>query len=408
MTSNSKQSEKEYLRRSAGGDWEASKPFPPPGQHATDEHAQHLLDFAVLLRVLTPAPSELVLDLGAGSCWVSDWLRRYGVQTVAVDIAVDMLRLGAKRLGSASGLVAGDMERLPFADDSFAKACCVNAFHHLPNPADALAEIKRVLRPNGVAFFSEPGIGHARHPTSMAAARNYGVLENEIVIEQFMDACLAAGFADVRLHPISHIVPLLALDRQQWTAWRTFTRSKRPVRAVEKLWRAALEFAGYGKSDILFEEAFAIRLLRELQPVIEQHPVVTAHRAPFVKPTKTVDAAEMELLLPQSTLPASSELTVRARITNTGSTTWNNSVAGGEVRVGLQLLADDGSVIDRNYVRQSLPAPILPGGRCELAMRVVAPSAPGKYQLKLDLVREGVHWFEMQGSRTILHDIEVT
>jgi ubiquinone/menaquinone biosynthesis C-methylase UbiE len=409
MTStNSKQSEKEYLRRSAGGDWEASKPFPPPGQRATDEHAQHLLDFAVLLRVLTPAPSELVLDLGAGSCWVSDWLRRYGVQTVAVDIAVEMLHLGAKRLGSAKGLVTGDMERLPFADNSFAKACCLNAFHHLPNPADALGEIKRVLKPDGVAFFSEPGIGHARHPTSMAASRNYGVLENEIVIEQFMDSCLAAGFADVRLHPISHIVPLFELDRHQWTAWRTFTHSKRPVRALEKICRAALEFAGYGKSDILFEEAFAIRLLRELQPVIEQHPVVTAYRAPFVKPAKRIDAAEMELLSPQSTVPAGNEITLRARITNTGSTTWSNTAAVGEVRVGLQLLADDGSVIDRNYARQSLPAPILPGGRCELVMRVIAPSVPGTYQIKLDLVREGVHWFEMQGSRTILRRVEVT
>jgi ubiquinone/menaquinone biosynthesis C-methylase UbiE len=405
---NSKQSEKDYLRRSAGGEWETSKPFPPPGQRATDEHAQHLLDFAVLLRVLTPAPSDLILDLGAGSCWVSDWLRRYGVRTVAVDIAVDMLRVGATRLGSAKGLVTGDIERLPFADNSFAKACCVNAFHHVPNAEDALREIKRVLTPDGVAFFSEPGIGHASHPTSVAASRNYGVLENEIVIEQFMESCLAAGFGDVRLHPISHIVPLFELDKQQWHAWRTFTQSKRPVRASQKMWRAALEFAGFGKSDVLFEEAFAIRLLREMQPVIEQHPVVTAYRARFVKPAKTVDSAEMELLIPRPTLPASNEITLRARITNTGSTTWNNSVAGGEVRVGLQLLSDDGSVIDRNYARQSLPAPILPGGRCELALRFVAPPAPGTYQLKLDLVREGVHWFEMQGSRTVLRRIEVT
>ena len=30
----SKQSEKDYLRRAAGGEWEALKPFPPPGQLA--------------------------------------------------------------------------------------------------------------------------------------------------------------------------------------------------------------------------------------------------------------------------------------------------------------------------------------------------------------------------------------
>ena len=131
---NSKQFEKEYLRRSAGGEWEASKPFPPQGQSATEEHAQHLLDFAVLLRVVTPTPADVVLDLGAGSCWVSDWLRRCGVRTVAVDIAVDMLRLGATRLGSANGLVTGDMEHLPFADNSFTRTCCLNAFELQPAP----------------------------------------------------------------------------------------------------------------------------------------------------------------------------------------------------------------------------------------------------------------------------------
>ncbi len=167
--------EKDYLRRSGGGAWEASKPFPPPGQLASEDHAQHLLDFALLLRVLRPDASDLVLDLGAGSCWVSDWLRRCGVQTVAVDIAFDMLRLGAVRLGGAKGLTVADMEDLPFADGVFSKACCLNAFHHIPNAARALREIRRVLAPDGVVFFSEPGAGHAIHPTSVAAARNYGV-----------------------------------------------------------------------------------------------------------------------------------------------------------------------------------------------------------------------------------------
>ena len=105
----SKQAEKEYLRRSAGGEWEMSKPFPVQGQTGSDEHAQHLLDFAVLLRILVPRSSDLILDLGAGSCWVSEWLRRFGARTVAVDIALDMLRLGRARLKSADGLVTGDM-----------------------------------------------------------------------------------------------------------------------------------------------------------------------------------------------------------------------------------------------------------------------------------------------------------
>jgi ubiquinone/menaquinone biosynthesis C-methylase UbiE len=401
----SKQAEKGYLRRSAGGEWEGSKPFPPPGQTATEEHAQHLQDFAVLLRVLSPQRTDLVLDLGAGSCWVSDWLRRCGVRTVAVDIAFDMLRLGSTRLGSASGLAVGDLERLPFADRSFAKACCLNAFHHIPNPSDALREIRRVLTPDGVVFFSEPGVGHAAHPTSVAASRNYGVLENEILIEKFMDSCLEAGFADVRLHPISHIVPLFELSKDQWRDWTVFTASQRPFRAVEKLWRAALEFAGLGKNGVLFEEAFAIRLLRELQPVIEQHPVITAHCVPFVKPDLAIDGAQLELLAP-ATLDGDGNMVLRLRLANVGTTPWNTSSAD-EVRLGAQLLADDGSIIDRDYARSQLPANVVPGVRFDLMFRLPMPPSRGEYDLKLDVVREGVRWFEMAGSKALIHRIGV-
>ena len=404
----SKQSEKDYLRRSAGGEWEASKPFPPPGQIAGEDHAQHLLDFAVLLRVLTPEPSDLVLDLGAGSCWVSDWLRRSGVRTVAVDIAYDMLRLGARRLGSARGLTVGDMEHLPFADRSFSKACCLNAFHHVPDAVGALREIKRVLTPDGVAFFSEPGIGHARHPTSIAASRNYGVLEQEILIDEFMDACLAAGFVDVRLHPISHIVPLFVLGKDQWRGWRTFTRSTRPVRAFEKLRRALLEIVGAGKKDVLWEEAFAIRLARELEPVIEQHPVITAHRTPFVPRPLQVDRAGVQIVssLP-SRIAAGATIPFRVRLTNVGNTQWDTTATKGEVRLGVQLLSADGTVINRDYERVALPGATIPGAACEVAVSITAPPASGAYRLKLDLVREGMAWFELSGSQTVEHAIEV-
>jgi SAM-dependent methyltransferase len=402
-----KQAEKDYLRRSSGGEWEASKPFPPPGQAATDDHAQHLLDFAVLLRVLAPGPSDLVLDLGAGPCWVSDWLRKCGVQTVALDIAWDMLHLGASRLGGAHGLVVGDMEQLPFADGAFSKACCLNAFHHVPDTKRALGEIRRVLEPDGVVIFSEPGVGHAKHPTSLAAARNYGVLENEILIDAFMELCLSAGFADVRLHPISHIVPLFELQKDQWRDWRRFTASQRPVRAFDKLWRAALEIAGLGKQDVLFEEAFAIRLLRELQPVIEQHPVITAHRAPFARPVPTVDNAHLFLLSPPSGAAAGGAMTARVRIVNAGTTQWATASTA-LVRLGVQLLTADGELLNRDHSRHPLPHALGPGEQCEMSLEIPAPAAAGFYQLKFDLVREGVTWFELAGSPPLVHPIEVT
>ena len=290
------------------------------------------------------------------------------------------------------------MEHLPFADHAFSKACCLNAFHHVPDTGQALREIKRVLKPDGVAFFSEPGVGHASRPTSMAASRNYGVLESEIRIEPFMTACRDAGFADVRLHPPANVMPLFELDARQWRRWRQFTASKRPVRALEKMWKALLEVAGLGKTGVLFEEAFAIRLLRELQSLITEHPVITAHRAAFVKPTATIDAAAIEVMSCPAQAGAGAPVSLRLRIANAGSTRWDSSPAAGHVRVGVQLLAEDGRIIDRDYSRRAFPAALDPGGRCEMTIETMAPPEAGVYQLKIDLVREGVTWFELAGS----------
>ena len=125
-TRDSKQSEKEYLRRVGGGAWELHKPFLPSGAYDLEESTQDIQDFAMLLRMLRPEPDDLILDLGAGSCWCSDWLERLNLSTVSVDISIDMLRLGQQRLrqGTAARLASGDLEHLPFASGAFDKAVC--------------------------------------------------------------------------------------------------------------------------------------------------------------------------------------------------------------------------------------------------------------------------------------------
>jgi ubiquinone/menaquinone biosynthesis C-methylase UbiE len=399
MVVDSKAAEKLYLLRSGGGAWERSKPFPPTGQVATEEHSQHIHDFAALLRILAPTSDDLVLDLGAGSGWVSDWLQKCGFRSVAIDISVDMLYLAAERFSGAVPLVAGDMESMPFRSHAFSKACCLNAFHHVPNQDSALKELRRVLTDDGVVFFSEPGRGHADNPTSLAAVRNYGVQEKDIIIEDFMEACLSAGFADVRLHPISHVIPLFELNRHQWSAWNRFGRSKRPLRALQKLQRALLELVGLRKTDLLFEEAFAIRLVRELHTTVEEHPIITAHCRSFEKPSAASDKALLAMLECRTNSPGAI-VTLRVRVTNIGTTAWNGSRAD-EVRLGIQLLDGSQQVVDKDYFRISLP-PLEPGSSTELRCRLPEATFRDDQSVKVDLVREGSHWFELKGTTPLL------
>jgi SAM-dependent methyltransferase len=277
MGSDSKQAERDYLRRAGTGEWERTKPFVRPGAAFDPESLRLIADFAAALQCLAPEPSDVVLDLGAGSCWVSQWLESLGLRTVSVDISEDMLRIGRERLRGGR-LVAGDLEALPLVAGSIDKAICMNALHHLPNPEIAVAELHRVLRPNGAVVFSEPGLGHAGEPHSLRATTDFGVLERDIAVRDLMQQCAAAGFADVRIKPLAYIIPSFDLDRDTWAAWDARARVKRPLRALQKMGLALLELVGLGKQGTLVEQTLGMDLVRVLKHAMEDHPVVVARK----------------------------------------------------------------------------------------------------------------------------------
>lgn len=277
-SSAAKAAEKAYMARAGSEHWERTKPFAPAGHDMLAEGLPLIHDFAVAVGCLMPKPGERVLDLGAGPCWVSEWLQRFNIDTVSVDIAHDMLRVGRARLANPSKVVAGDFEQLPFLDRSFDYATCLNAFHHVPDMPKALSEIHRVLRPGGSVVFSEPGRGHADAPASAHAVDGFGVTEQAVLVEPFLLNCRAAGFRSAHLKPLSYAVPHYDMDAARWRALSELAASKRPLRALRKMWLAALEMFGVGKTGPLAEDAFMRDLARLLHDAVADHPVVVATR----------------------------------------------------------------------------------------------------------------------------------
>ncbi|HXW06650.1 MAG TPA: class I SAM-dependent methyltransferase [Vicinamibacterales bacterium] len=273
-----KQAEKEYARRAGTLPWERTKPFAPPGHDMVSESAALIRDFAVLLVCLAPAPGERLLDLGAGSGWVSEWLQRLHVDSVAVDLSIDLLRVAGERLPRPGRLVAGDLELLPFGDGVFDAAASLNAFHHLQDMRQALREVYRVLKPGGRVLFSEPGRGHAEAATSKHASESFGVTEQEVLVAPFLSACQEAGFQRVRLKPLAYVVPYFEADLARWTRWHQIADTPRPLRAGRRLWLAMLELAGLGKRGPLFQDAVGMELLRILRHAMEDHPVIVASK----------------------------------------------------------------------------------------------------------------------------------
>src|SRR5258708_32763770 len=110
------------------------------------------------------------------------------------------------------------------------------------------------------------------------AAEGLGVLEQEVLVEPFSEMCQAAGFAQVHVCPTAYVIPEFELSLEEWRAWRRLSRMKRPFRAADKMLRALLEFVGAGKKSALFEEAFAMRLVRLFQRPVEEHPFILASK----------------------------------------------------------------------------------------------------------------------------------
>ncbi len=96
-----------------------------------------------------------VLDVATGTAGVALQLaRRTGAQVTGIDITEEMLRRGGtavrrEGLQAQIVLVAGQAERLPFADATFDALTFTYLFRYVADPRATLVELARVVRPGG-------------------------------------------------------------------------------------------------------------------------------------------------------------------------------------------------------------------------------------------------------------------
>lgn len=117
---------------------------------------EHLLNsFLVQNDLHTGSEPLRALDAGVGAGAFSLALQAVTerpLQLTAIDISPAMLRETSKRFRSAhlpARLVETDIRELPFDDASFDLVLAAHVLEHLPDPATALREVHRVLRPGG-------------------------------------------------------------------------------------------------------------------------------------------------------------------------------------------------------------------------------------------------------------------
>ncbi len=106
-------------------------------------------------------PGETVLDVGTGTGVVAITAARAGAKVTALDLTPELLEQARENAGIAGlGDITwneGDAEKLPYPDASF--DVVLSQFGHMfaPRPDVAIAEMRRVLKPNGrIAFTTWP------------------------------------------------------------------------------------------------------------------------------------------------------------------------------------------------------------------------------------------------------------
>jgi hypothetical protein len=129
------------------------------------------------------------------------------------------------------------------------------------------------------------------------------------------------------------------------------------------------------------------------------HPILVSRKGVRVADSRAPSTLRGDLSCDLVRAGARVSGTVSAR--NSGDTIWLAGSERGHVQLGIQLLGPDRKLLALDFARTPLPNRTGPGESAEIRVDVTLPDATTPYVLKIDLVDEGLSWFEGVGSRPI-------
>jgi SAM-dependent methyltransferase len=188
-----------------------------------------------------------VLDYGCGHGMASVVLARRGANVTAFDLSAAYVaeataRAQVNEVADRLSCLQAVAERLPFTDACFNRIWGNAILHHLDLP-QAVRELARVLKPDGVAVFCEPWGGNplldwARrrlpYPGKQRSHHEEPLCDQDVRL-------LHTHFADVRLYPFQ----LLAMVGRLWPALPFRPALEHVDAALFRHWPSSRRFCRY-------------------------------------------------------------------------------------------------------------------------------------------------------------------
>ena len=144
--------------------------------------------------------TDKLLDVGCGSGFFSNLAHIKGVNVVGIDASTPLIEQAKKR-NSSIKFLKGEMEELPFKDNTFDIVCAFNSIQYAESVKNAILECKRTLKKTGKLVIMiwgnkedcEAGsflkvVGSLLPPPPAGAGGPFALSENEL-LENIIEEC---------------------------------------------------------------------------------------------------------------------------------------------------------------------------------------------------------------------------
>jgi ubiquinone/menaquinone biosynthesis C-methylase UbiE len=149
------------------------------------------IESKIALKMLDTKKDEIILDLACGNGVFTRKLVKRGCRVAGIDISPKAILSDKKITERGCNLLVGDAESLPFKNEVFDKVVSLCSLEHFENDEEALREIYRVLKVNGIVVLTVDSFTWnlsgkilSKHKMDHAVVNYYSIKELKIKLEK--------------------------------------------------------------------------------------------------------------------------------------------------------------------------------------------------------------------------------